>query len=97
MSEWALRLIQFFLIGALMVSMGGHLAILQTFAWGNMLMSYSTETSLSDAVDKTFDNGSLSNYTPFQFNHYRHFHEIILFSLFIDPYDWHCQCTNPEA
>jgi hypothetical protein len=55
MSSWALRLSQFFLIGALMVSMGGHLAILQTFAWGNMLVDYSNETSLADAVEKTFD------------------------------------------
>ncbi len=55
MLKWASRLSQLFLIGALMVSMGGHLAVIQTFAWGNMLMDYSSKTSLANAVDKTFD------------------------------------------
>ncbi len=39
----------------LIVSMGGHLALLQTLAWGNMLVEFSSSSSLSDAVGKTFD------------------------------------------
>lgn len=35
--------------------MGGHLALLQTIAWGNMLVDFSSETSLSEAMEKTFD------------------------------------------
>lgn len=35
--------------------MGGHLALLQTFAWGNMLVDFSSKGSLSEAMDKTFD------------------------------------------
>ncbi|MES2440450.1 MAG: hypothetical protein V4584_15380 [Verrucomicrobiota bacterium] len=55
MSKWALKLSQYFLIGTLIVSMGGHLALLQTIAWGNMLVDYSNSSSLSEAVGKTFD------------------------------------------
>jgi hypothetical protein len=57
MSKWALRASQWLLIMTLMVSMGGHLALLQTIAWGNMLVSYSSETTLSEAMEKTFDGG----------------------------------------
>lgn len=35
--------------------MGGHLALLQTIAWGNMLVDFSSRSSLSEAVEKTFD------------------------------------------
>jgi hypothetical protein len=35
--------------------MGGHLALLQTVAWGNMLVEFSSKSSFSEAVDKTFD------------------------------------------
>jgi hypothetical protein len=55
MSKWALRAGQYLLIATLLVSMGGHLALLQTIAWGNMLVEFSSETSLSAAMDKTFD------------------------------------------
>ena len=55
MSKWALRAGQYFLIATLLVSMGGHLALLQTIAWGNMLVDYSSKGSFSEAVDKTFD------------------------------------------
>ena len=55
MLKWALRVSQYLLIGTLLVSMGGHLALLQTIAWGNMLVSYSSESSLAEAMDKTFD------------------------------------------
>lgn len=55
MSKWALRASQYLLIGALLVSMGGHLALVQTIAWGNMLVEFSSKGSFSEAVDKTFD------------------------------------------
>lgn len=55
MSKQALRAGQYLLIGALIVSMGGHLALLQTIAWGNMLVDFSSRSSLSEAVEKTFD------------------------------------------
>lgn len=35
--------------------MGGHFALLQTIAWGNMLVDFSSKASFSEAVDKTFD------------------------------------------
>ncbi len=43
------------LIGSLFVSLGGHLTLLQTFAWGNMLVGFSRTTSLQEAASKTFD------------------------------------------
>lgn len=55
MSKWALRASQYLLIATLLVSMGGHLALLQTIAWGNMLVEFSSESSFSEAMDKTFD------------------------------------------
>ena len=55
MSKWARRASQYLLIGTLFVSMGGHLALLQTLAWGNMLVDFSSKSSFSEAVDKTFD------------------------------------------
>ncbi len=55
MSKWALRASQYLLIATWLVSMGGHLALLQTFAWGNMLVDFSSKGSLSEAMDKTFD------------------------------------------
>lgn len=55
MSKWALRAGQYLLVGILLVSMGGHLALLQTIAWGNMLVEFSSNSSLTEAVGKTFD------------------------------------------
>jgi hypothetical protein len=55
MSKWALRAGQYLLVGILLVSMGGHLALLQTIAWGNMLVEFSSSSSLTEAVGKTFD------------------------------------------
>ena len=55
MSKWAIRAGQFFLIATLMVSMGGHLALLQTIAWGNMLVDFSSQNTFATAVEKTFD------------------------------------------
>lgn len=46
---------QWLLIGMLLVSMGGHLALLQTVAWSRMLVDYSSNQSLTEAVEKTFD------------------------------------------
>lgn len=39
----------------LIVSMGGHLVLFQTIAWGNMLVNFSSQGSLAEAVQKTFD------------------------------------------
>lgn len=55
MSKKALRASQYLLIAILMVSMGGHLALLQAVAWGGMLVKYSSQSSFSEAMDKTFD------------------------------------------
>ncbi len=46
---------QWLLIGMLLVSMGGHLAVLQTVAWSRMLVDFSATDSLTVAVGKTFD------------------------------------------
>ena len=35
--------------------MGGHWALLQTIAWGHMLVDFSSQSSISEAVGKTFD------------------------------------------
>ena len=55
MSQRALRFGRYLLIGALIISMGGHWVLLQTIAWGNMLVDFSSKSSLSEAVEKTFD------------------------------------------
>jgi hypothetical protein len=55
MSKRVLRASQYFLIMALVVSMGGHFVLLQTIAWGKMLVDFSSESSFSEAIDKTFD------------------------------------------
>jgi hypothetical protein len=43
------------LIAALLLTMGGHQAVLQTVAWGNMLREYSKGSSVTEAAKKTFD------------------------------------------
>ena len=55
MSKWVRCASHWMLIGTLFVSLGGHLALLQTFAWGNMLVSFSRTDSIADAAKKTFD------------------------------------------
>jgi hypothetical protein len=55
MSSWVKRASHYFLIGTLFVSLGGHLALLQTVAWGNMLVGFSRGASLKEAAKKTFD------------------------------------------
>jgi hypothetical protein len=42
-------------VAVLVLSLGLHWALLQTVAWTGMLLTYSRETSLSEAVTKTFD------------------------------------------
>jgi hypothetical protein len=46
---------RYLLVGALFVSLGGHFALVQTFAWGNMLVEYSQSSSVLEAAKKTFD------------------------------------------
>jgi hypothetical protein len=42
-------------VGALFASVGGHFALVQTLAWGNMLLAYSKDASLTEAARMTFD------------------------------------------
>jgi hypothetical protein len=44
-----------FLVVALMAAIGGHWAVLQTVAWTNMLAENLRTTSMTVAVEKTFD------------------------------------------
>jgi hypothetical protein len=55
MSRPLLRTGQYLLIVALFGSCGGHWLVLQSVAWGAMLMNYSERASFSVAVEKTFD------------------------------------------
>ncbi len=55
MSQRLLSIGRYFLLGILFVSLNGHLALLQTLAWGNMLVDYSKQSSFSEAAKKTFD------------------------------------------
>ena len=43
-----------FMAMALFSLAGGHWAVLQSVAWANMIHNYSTQGSLSSAVEKTF-------------------------------------------
>jgi hypothetical protein len=43
------------LIIALSVSIGGHWAALQSFAWASMLVEYSQRASVAKAIAQTFD------------------------------------------
>ncbi len=42
-------------IASVLLASGGHWLLLQSVAWGGMLISYSTSTSLSEAINRTFD------------------------------------------
>lgn len=42
-------------VAALVFTLGGHWAVLQTVAWVGMTINYSAEDSLSTALSKTFD------------------------------------------
>ena len=55
MSQRLLRMGHFLLIGTLFVSLGGHLLVLQTIAWGNMFREFSRTAPLEEAARKTFD------------------------------------------
>jgi hypothetical protein len=46
---------------SLVILIGGHWAIVQTAAWAGMLVSYSQESTLSDAFAKTFDGQNPCN------------------------------------
>jgi len=49
------RFAQWIVVVALISSVGGHWAFLQTAAWVGMTISYSKDTDISTALDKTFD------------------------------------------
>lgn len=55
MPPWLLRASRYLLIVTWLVSMGGHLAMLQAVAWSNMLVDFTAKGSFSEAVNKTFD------------------------------------------
>jgi hypothetical protein len=40
---------------AVLAAGGGHWTVLQTFAWARMLVEYSAQNSLAEAVEMTFD------------------------------------------
>lgn len=49
------RLAKSVVVLLLILSVGGHWALLQSVAWVTMVMEYSQESSISEAVSKTFD------------------------------------------
>lgn len=49
------RLGQTLVIIALITAIGGHWAVLQTVAWSTMLANNLRESSLTEALEKTFD------------------------------------------
>jgi len=55
MPQTILRFSRWLLVGALFLAIGGHWAVLQTVAWATMLVDYSHNASLVEAVGKTFD------------------------------------------
>ena len=55
MSKTFFRLSRWLLIGMLFVAIGGHWAVLQTVAWATMIVDYSKNAPLTEAVQKTFD------------------------------------------
>jgi hypothetical protein len=54
-----MRLHKSLVVLALVVSIGGHWAVLQSVAWVGMAVTYSKDASLSQALDKTFDGHHL--------------------------------------
>jgi len=55
MPKTLLRFSRWLLIAALFLAIGGHWAVLQTVAWATMIVDYSRDGALSEAVQKTFD------------------------------------------
>jgi len=53
------RLQQWVVVLALVLSIGGHWAFLQSVAWVGMAVTYSKDASLSQALEKTFDGHHL--------------------------------------
>jgi hypothetical protein len=49
------RLCKLAVVSALVVTLGAHWALLQTVAWVGMIITYSQETTLAEAVEMTFD------------------------------------------
>jgi len=49
------RIMTIMMTAALFLSVGGHLALLQSVAWATMIRDYSHTGSMSAAVEKTFD------------------------------------------
>lgn len=49
------RLTKILTVALLVLSLGLHWTLLQTIAWTGMLISYSQDGSLTEAVTKTFD------------------------------------------
>lgn len=47
--------VRFTTVLVLVLSLGLHWAVLQTVAWTGMIISYSRDASLSEALSKTFD------------------------------------------
>jgi len=43
------------IVVALCLSLGAHWALLQSLAWGSMIVCYSREAPIADALAKTFD------------------------------------------
>jgi hypothetical protein len=54
-----IRLQKWFVVLALVVSIGGHWAILQSVAWVGMAVSYSKSSNICQALEKTFDGKHL--------------------------------------
>jgi len=55
MPKSLLRFSRWLLIAALFLAIGGHWAVLQTVAWATMIVDYSRDGALTEAVQKTFD------------------------------------------
>ena len=55
MPKTLLRFSRWLLIAALFLAIGGHWAVLQTVAWASMIVDYSREGALTEAMQKTFD------------------------------------------
>jgi hypothetical protein len=54
-----IRLQKWLVVLVLVLSIGGHWAFLQSVAWVGMAVTYSKNTSLSQALGKTFDGKHL--------------------------------------
>ena len=52
---FGIRLISGMLLAALLLTSNAHLPLLQVVAWSDMVVSYSRDNSLADAVEMTFD------------------------------------------